>query len=78
MIERDDAKTRPGLPPRRSRRAMQLLVDIVIPAGTLLRETDTDTYTAAVGIAPGTAGRFVVEVTAGATHTGLAPVETAV
>lgn len=64
MIE-NDKKIRKGLPPRRDETAYQVLQDIVIPAGTVLRRRADGKYSCDVGMASVGAhalGTFSVDV----------------
>lgn len=61
-----ESKIRKGLSARRSVDSYQTQADILIPAGTILRGVDQDTYAAGVGLGPSMAGEFTVTIVAGA------------
>lgn len=52
MIEKNvqEAKIRKGLSPRRNSTSLQTQRDIVIPAGTILRDGGDDTFECLVGV----------------------------
>lgn len=60
-----DKKIRKGLPPRRDVASLQILNDIVIPAGTILRAIGDDKFACKVGFS-GAAGEFIVTAKTGA------------
>lgn len=45
-----DKKIRKGLSPKRSAAAVQTAQDIVIPAGTMMREIGDDVFAAPIGV----------------------------
>lgn len=70
-----EAKIKKGLSPKRSREGYQLLQDITIPAGTILREAATDRggkeyVEAPVGFGKDFTGDLVVQVHADALASG--------
>jgi hypothetical protein len=58
------AKIKHGLPPKHNPVCYQTLQDIVIPAGTMLRNIGDDEFAAGVGF-DGIAGQFMVTIVAG-------------
>lgn len=66
-----EAKIRKGLPPKRSATSFQVMRDIVIPAGTLLRTAGDDKFAAEIGIGLDGKAEFVVTVKPDAVALGL-------
>jgi hypothetical protein len=59
-----DKKIRKGLPPRRDAASLQTMQDIVIPAGTILRNCGDNKFLAMVGVGLITVhGEFTVDLT---------------
>lgn len=65
MIDQDK-KIRKGMGRRRDIAAFQTQHDIVIPAGTMMREIGEHEYAAGVGLAPGFAATLSVTIKPGA------------
>lgn len=71
MTEQTDAKIKKGLPPKRNRVCYQTLQDIVIPAGTILREfTKPGHVELPIALGKDFTGDFVVQVHADAVASG--------
>lgn len=61
-----EAKVRSGLSAKRNPVSYQVMQDIVIPAGTLLRGEGTGEYRTRIGLgAPGDCGEFTVDIPTG-------------
>jgi hypothetical protein len=68
MIENEKGPRIRKTPPTRNPQCFQTQQDIVIPAGTILRNiAGTDRYAADLGVSPGIVGEFSVERKPGCT-----------